>query len=276
MIREWWTQSKLSTDDLERIHAAVPAVNSAGYDPWGLSLEAIKTGVASVKWLYRDYFRVATVGLENIPHGRALLVANHSGQIPIDGLLIGLSLILDANPPRVPRGMVERWVPSLPFVSTFLNRVGQVVGDSKNCIDLLNHEQTVLVFPEGTRGSGKTYFKRYQLQRFGTGFVRIALETRTPIIPVAVIGCEEIFPTVSEMRPLAKRLGVPYLPVSLSGPIPLPTKVTIRYGKPILFDEAQTGGVPSGNVDAMVERVRAALALEIQEGLAARAGRIFT
>src|SRR5690606_37883647 len=107
-----------------------------------------------------------------------------------DGLLLGLSLLLECNPPRAGRGMIERWAPSIPFFSTFFSRVGTVVGDPQNAKDLLNNDECVIVFPEGTRGSGKKIFKRYLLQRFGTGFVRLALETKSPIIPAALIGTE--------------------------------------------------------------------------------------
>ncbi|NCA27190.1 MAG: glycerol acyltransferase, partial [Methylophilaceae bacterium] len=105
-------------------------------------------------------------------------IANHGGQIPIDGLLIGLAMLLEAKPARVVRGMIERWVPGLPFVSSFFSKVGQIVGDVRNCRELLEQEQAVLVFPEGVRGSGKTVFQKYRLQRFGTGFIRLALEAK--------------------------------------------------------------------------------------------------
>lgn len=236
--------------DLEkrRIDEAQPELNSAGFDDFGLDPQTLKAALAATRWIYTDYFRVNAQGLENLPSGRVLLISNHGGQIPIDGLLIGMSLLLEAKPARVVRGMIERWVPGVPFVSSFFARVGQTVGDVRNCKELLENEQAVLVFPEGVRGSGKTIFKKYQLQRFGTGFIRLALETQTPIVPVAVVGCEEAYPSLLNFKPLARLLGAPYIPVTplfpFLGPIgalPLPTRVSIRFGDAIR---------PEGDADA--------------------------
>jgi 1-acyl-sn-glycerol-3-phosphate acyltransferase len=271
----------LSDDERARVDRAVQHLSSAGFDPWGLEPETVKAGLAVGSLLYRRYFRVETTGIERVPaEGRVLLVANHSGQIPIDGLLIGLALWLDRDPPRIARAMVERWVPSVPFISTLLAHCGQMVGDHRNCRDLLENEQAVLVFPEGVRGSGKSIFRAYKLQRMGTGFVRLALETGAPIIPVAVIGCEESVPAVWNARSVARLIGAPYFPITpffpLLGPLgalPLPTKVTLRFGEPI-----QLRGDPDasdGVVEALVKQVRTALQKEIVEGLRKRGGRIF-
>ena len=131
-----------------------------------------------------------------------------------------------------------------------------------------------MVFPEGVNGIGKTIFNRYELQNFGTGFIRLAMETKTPIVPIAVIGCEEALPSLSKLGPLAKKLGIPYIPLIATGPVPLPTKVTLRFGKPILFDGNHDE--PDSEVRKKVEIVKSAIRAELAIGLEARGERIFT
>ncbi len=135
--------------------------------------------------------------------------------------MIGVALLLEADPPRAIRSMVEKWVPSLPYVSTFMARVGQIVGTPENCRRLLEAEEAILVFPEGVRGIGKLWPQRYQLQDFGLGFMRLALETDTPIVPIAVVGAEEQAPALMDVKPLAKLLGFPSFPLTVTG-LPLP------------------------------------------------------
>jgi 1-acyl-sn-glycerol-3-phosphate acyltransferase len=263
----------LSDDEKSRVERAMHHLASTGFDPWGVNPETLKASVASTLWFYRKYFRVATTGIQNIPNGRVLLVANHSGQIPVDGMLIATAVLLEREPPRLVRGMVERWAPSLPFVSTFFSRCGQVTGDAHNAKALLESDECVMVFPEGVSGSGKTVFERYELQRFGTGFVRLAMETKTPIVPIGVIGCEEMLPSLSKLRPLAKTLGIPYIPV-IPTLLPLPTKVTIRFGEPIQFEGS--ADEPDSEIHAKVEIVRNAIRTELEAGLKARGEHIFT
>src|SRR5439155_6825486 len=131
-----------------------------------------------------------------------------------DGAMIGVALLTEGNPPRAIRAMVEKWVPSLPYVSTFMARVGQIVGTPENCRRLLEADEAILVFPEGVRGLGKLWSQRYQLQEFGLGFMRLALETNTPVVPIGVVGAEEQSPAVLSLGPLAKVLGFPYLNVT--------------------------------------------------------------
>ncbi len=188
--------------------------------------------------------------------------------------------MFDAERPRLVRSMVERWFPSLPFISTLFTRCGGMVGDQRNCRILLERDECVLVFPEGVRGSGKTIDHAYELQKFGTGFLRLALETRAPIVPVAVIGCEETYPGLLNLKPLAKLFGAPYFPITpffpLLGPlgaIPLPTQVTLRFGQPLRFEADPEA--PDEQVQNYVDQVRDALSKEIQIGLQERGGKIF-
>ena len=280
-IKQSLIEFALPKDLQERIDQAPLNLNSTGFDPWGLNPETAKAVVAATLWLYKKYFRVEVHGIENIPKGRALIAANHGGQIPLDAMMVALALLIEADPPRITRGMVERWAPSLPFFSTLFTRCGQVTGDPKNCRDLLNKDECVMVFPEGVRGSGKTFDKRYQLQRFGTGFIRLAIETNTPIIPTAIIGCEESYPGIFNAKILAKLIKAPYFPVTpffpLFGPLgvtPLPTKVTIRFSKPLLFEGNKD--TSDHNVQDMVNSVMSSMDTEIQTGLDKRGKSIFT
>ncbi len=149
-------------------------------------------------------------------------------------------MFLDGEPPRMIRAMVEKWAHSLPFVSTFFSRVGQVVGVPENARRLLEMGEVLLVFPEGTRGISKPFARRYQLEEFGLGFMRLAIETDTPIVPVAVIGAEEQYINVGNLRWAARALGMPVFPVMPQlfvpgGQMPLPTKYRLYFGEPMRF-----------------------------------------
>lgn len=265
----------------DRLREALPPLNSAGFDPWGLHPGTVKAAASALSPLYKHYFRVETVGIEKVPLGKCLLIGNHGGQVPIDGLMVALSMLLEGQPPRIVRAMVERWIPMVPWISSFFIRVGEIIGHPKNCRELLNAGHTVLVFPEGTRGSGKLYKHAYKLQRFGTGFARLALETGAPVVPVAVIGTEEAYPGIMNLKPLAKLIGAPYFPITpffpLFGPLgalPLPSKITIRFGDPIQLEGS--ADAPESEVQRQVERVKTALQAEINEGLKLRGNQILT
>lgn len=253
----------------EALRAIPKPANEFGVDSFGFDPEFALSAVAPFAWLYRRYFRVETHGVEKVPRGRALLVGNHAGQIPIDGAMIGVALLLDANPPRIVRTMTEKWAASLPFVSTIFARSGQIVGTPENCRRLLADGETVLVFPEGVRGISKLWPQRYQLQDFGLGFMRLALETDTPIVPVAVIGSEEQAPALFNLRSVGKLIGFPALPVTLTGlPFPLPAKYRIYFGDPLRF----TGSPDEedAELDKKVRVVKTTLQGMLQHGLEER------
>jgi 1-acyl-sn-glycerol-3-phosphate acyltransferase len=222
-----------------RSRALTVRQNEYGFDPFGFNRASIKYAAWFARWLHREYFRTEVHGIENMPAtGRTLLVANHSGQLPWDGLVIAICTFLDANPPRMARSMVERFVPAVPFASYLFSRWGQITGTAENCLRLLNDEEMILVFPEGVRGLSKPFSKRYQLQEFGLGFMRLALETRAPIVPVAVVGAEEQAPAIN-IRPLARLFGTPAFPVVPYPPfvaLPLPVKYRLYFGEPLHFD----------------------------------------
>lgn len=251
--------------------------NALGYDPFGFDPNIGRYALAVAALLHRKYFRTEVHGLRDLPQGRVLFIANHSGQLPLDGLMIAAALMLDATPPRFPRSMVEKWTAELPFVSMFFPRAGQVVGSPDNARRLLEQEETLIVFPEGARGISKTFDQRYQMTEFGLGFMRLALETKTPIVPVAVVGAEEQYPSIADAKPLAKLLGMPSFPVIpqlfFGMLLPLPTKYRLYFGEPMRFE-----GDPDDD-DAIVEekvaRVKAEIEHMLRVGLAARKS-IFT
>jgi 1-acyl-sn-glycerol-3-phosphate acyltransferase len=274
-----WIEQRLSPATIARIDEIEALMTEAQTDAFGFTPEQLKWTLPFVALIYEYYFRVETVGIENVPSGRVLLIANHSGQVPLDGVMIGTALLLDGKPPRPLRSMVERWVPSLPYVSTLFARLGQVLGTPENCRFLLQTEEAVLVFPEGARGISKTIDKAYELQGFGHGFMRLAMETGTPIIPVGVVGAEEQYPALWNLKSIARALNMPAFPVSptffipLVGLMPLPVKYRIHFGAPLNFegdsDEDETV------VGARVLQVKDAIEDLIEEGLSARKGIFF-
>jgi 1-acyl-sn-glycerol-3-phosphate acyltransferase len=267
---EKWTLSQGGPDLEARLARLVAPQNEYGVDPFGLELDFTRAAIAPALWLYRSYFRVQTHGIEQVPAGRVMLVSNHSGQLPLDGAMIAMALLLEGEPPRVVRAMVEKWAPTLPFVAPFFARIGQVVGTPENCRRLLAAGETIMVFPEGTRGLNKTYEKRYRLQEFGTGFMRIALETQTPIVPVAVVGAEEQAPAFFDFKTVAKALGFPALPVTPTLlPLPLPVKYHLWFGAPLRF--AGTAEDDDVELERKVAEVKRSIESLLERGLAARA-----
>jgi 1-acyl-sn-glycerol-3-phosphate acyltransferase len=264
---------KLYGEDISaRVGAIQTSRNEAGFDPFGFDPKATRTLLALLIFFHRVYFRTEVFGLENVPRGRALFIANHSGHIPIDGLLIESALLLDSDPPVLARSMVEKWAQTLPFVAALFPRVGQVLGAPDNARRLLNAEQPLLVFPEGVRGISKPFTQRYRLADFGLGFMRLALETKAPIVPIAVIGGEEQYPAVADLKPLAKLLHMPafpLLPQLLVGMLlPLPTRYRIYFGRPMSFQ-----GDPDEDdldVGVRVNKVRSEIQRMIDNGLAER------
>ncbi len=260
-------------EDLDaRIARIVTHPSEAGFDPFGFDPGTARYVLAVSAFLHRWYFRTEVHGIEHVPMGRCLIVANHSGQIPMDGLIIGTAMMLDAEPPRFPRSMVEKWSAALPFISTFFPRAGQVVGSPDNARRLLNNEESLVVFPEGARGISKTFDKRYQLEGFGLGFLRLALETNTPIVPVAVIGGEEQLPSIGNIKTLARLFGMPAFPVIpqllVGAAFPLPVRYRLYFGEPLVFD-----GDPDDDDSVIEEKVwtvKQTIQGMINDGLKAR------
>jgi 1-acyl-sn-glycerol-3-phosphate acyltransferase len=268
---------KLNDEIAARLRRVPTRLNEYGYDPWGLNSDVIRRALVVSTLLYRHYFRVETYGMENLPDGRALLISNHAGQVAIDAAMIGTAMVLEREPPRIVRGMGEYWLPTVPFVNEIMSRTGSVVGTPKNCIDLLRVEEAVIAFPEGIRGMNKLFSERYRLQPFGFGFMRLALATKAPIVPIAVVGSEEQAPSIANLSGLGRLLGMPAFPITLTWPLlgplgllPLPVKYRIYFGKPLRFE-----GDPDDE-DAVIERKVKRVVNTIQSmldaGLRERAG----
>ncbi|MBI2895037.1 MAG: acyltransferase family protein [Deltaproteobacteria bacterium] len=247
-----------------------------GVDEFGFDPKVARQAVLAAAWIYRYWFRAEAHGVARVPPGRVLLIANHSGQVPIDGLIIGIALFLEAEPPRLVRAMVERWAQTLPFVSEFFVRCGQVLGVPENCRRLLENEEAILVFPEGARGISKTIDSAYKLTEFGLGFMRLALETRTPIVPIAVVGGEEQYVSVADVKPLARLLGMPAFPIvpqmliPIVGMLPLPVKYHVYFGEPMTFT-----GDPDDEDSVIEEKVwvvKSTIQSMINRGLKERRG----
>jgi 1-acyl-sn-glycerol-3-phosphate acyltransferase len=193
--------------------------------------------------LYRYWWRVDVEGIEHVPaEGRGLLVSNHAGAgIPFDGAMIKTAMMIEHPNPRHVRLLVLDWLMGLPYMADLMKQTGQVLASSPNAYELLKRDELIAVFPEGVKGMAKPFSQRYNLARFGRGgFVRIALRTQTPIIPVAVVGSEEIYPKIANMPLVNKLIGAPFVPVTplfplfgLAGLIPLPSKWHIEFCDPI-------------------------------------------
>jgi 1-acyl-sn-glycerol-3-phosphate acyltransferase len=219
-------------------------------DEWGFDPEVFQVAVPFVNFLYKTYWRVQTSGMENVPEeGRALLVSNHSGQLPWDGAMVGAAIYNEHANQRLVRTLYATWFPTLPFLSGLFVKMGQVLASEENGIRLLERDELVAVYPEGYKGVGKLFRDRYRLARFGRGgYVRMALKTGAPIIPVSVVGAEETYISLAKVDFLAKMIGFPYFPISPTFPwlgpigfIPLPTKWYIDFGAPIPTDSYGPG-----------------------------------
>jgi 1-acyl-sn-glycerol-3-phosphate acyltransferase len=231
--------------------------------------------------LYDLWWRVQAEGVRNVPsHGRALLVSNHAGSLfPFDASMI-LGAIMKEHPlPRWARFMVLDWAFVLPFLSSFMRRVGGVPASPHNATRLLERDELVMVFPEGIKGTGKPFSERYRLQRFGRGgFVEVALRTGAPIVPVAVVGSEEIYPKIGESRLLARATGAPFVPITPTFPwlgplglVPLPSRWRIEFCEPI-----DVSGLGPGAADDrplvfdLSEQVRETIQAKLYENLIKR------
>jgi 1-acyl-sn-glycerol-3-phosphate acyltransferase len=238
-----------------------------------------------VRPLYERYFRVRTLGIERIPDvGPALLVANHSGTIPLDSVMMQFAVGSEHPQKRLVRAVGADLVWRLPVIGPMARKTGNVVACDEDAIELLRRGELVGVFPEGFKGVGKGWRERYKLQRFGRGgFIEIALRTGTPIIPVAIVGAEEAYPMVANAGMLAKALGFPYFPITLQFPLlgplgllPLPSRWVIEFGDPIPMDVYDKDAAS----DAMLvfdlsDRIRDTIQQMLYRNLGTRGGAFF-
>jgi 1-acyl-sn-glycerol-3-phosphate acyltransferase len=235
-------------------------------DEFGFDQEWTETLVPLVAWVYRNWWRVHTIGVDNVPaDGRALLVSNHAGVIPYDGAMVRAALLLEHQQPRHARALVLTGLFSMPGASWLVRRTGNTLAHNADALRLLESDEVALVFPEGAKGTGKPYADRYRLRRFGRGgFVEMALRTDSPIIPISIVGSEEVHPNLAEIPGLARLIGMPYAPLTptfpLLGPaglIPLPSSWIIEFHPPLRLsaEERRAAGDPAAML-AISDRVR--------------------
>lgn len=203
-------------------------------DPWGLEPQRAVSDLKVIWPFYEYYFGVKVHGTEHVKDRAYMVVSNHTGQIPIDAMLISTAFATELERPRIIRPLVERFLTSLPFLGRWSAEGGAVLGDRNNCLNLLKRGESVLVFPEGVKGIAKNTKDYYKLQRFTKGFLRMAIMSHAEILPIAVVGAEEFFPYVYHLKRLAKVLNIPALPLSLNL-FPLPSPIDIYIGEPYVL-----------------------------------------
>jgi 1-acyl-sn-glycerol-3-phosphate acyltransferase len=229
-----------------------------------------------LRGLYKNWFRTTVSGVSNLPaEGSALIVANHSGTIALDALMLCLAVHDEAD--RFMRLLAADLVFRLPWVSELARKSGATLACNPDVDRLLHEGHLVGVFPEGYKGVGKHYSQRYKLQRFGrAGFVSVALRNRKPIIPAAIVGAEEIYPLLGNIKPLARLMGAPYFPITPTFPwlgplglVPLPSKWLIRFGEPIdttpWADQADDPAVVFNLADQVRETIQGMLEEMLKE-----------
>jgi 1-acyl-sn-glycerol-3-phosphate acyltransferase len=260
----------ITKDTAARVARLELPFNHYGVDPFGVSRAHLVRGFSILGAMYKWYFRVRAHGIEHVPpRGRAMLVGNHSGGVAIDGAMVLASMMFDREPPRLAHAMVEKFINTFPFASSWSSRMGQLTGLPEHAERLLENDRLLLVFPEGARGTAKLYRERYSLVQFGTGFVRLALKTRSPIVPFGFLGGGTAIPTVANAYGLGRIMGVPYVPVTPYGlALPLPARLEIYYGEPLVFEG--TGNEDDEVIQGYVDRVKAAIADLIERGRTAR------
>ncbi len=270
-------------DLIDRVLSFLPGSKSREYeriidtlermDEFGKAPELDKRLEAVLTFLYDKYWRVEASGLEHIPdEGRTLIVANHSGVLPFDGAMMGTAIFKHHPARRYPRFLIEDWFGQLPFATEFMNAVGQVRACQENAERLLRQEQLVGVFPEGLKGMAKGFKDRYHLARFGRGgVIRLAIRTRSPVVPCAVVGAEEIYVVLGYANWLGKMFGMPLLPITATFPwlgpfgmVPMPTKWSIQFGEMISYDEYDDSALKD---NVIINRLNRQLRATIQEML---------
>jgi 1-acyl-sn-glycerol-3-phosphate acyltransferase len=258
----------------ERLERLEIPFNRYGVDPYGIEKPYLARFYSALRLFYRSYFSVSVSGLEHVPRsGRVMLVGNHSGGVALDAAMVVASLFFDLEPPRLAQGMAEKFINRFPFASLWSNKLGHFTGLPETAIRLLEDDRCLLVFPEGARGTAKLYRERHSLVQFGSGFVRLALRAKAPIVPFAFVGGGEAIPTIVNSYTLGKLLGVPYVPLTPWGAaVPLPVALAIEYGEPMRFEG--TGAEDDEVIAAHVDEVKSRIAALIERGRRRRAGEV--
>jgi 1-acyl-sn-glycerol-3-phosphate acyltransferase len=249
-------------------------------DDFGLDVQALERALPLLDFLADRYWRIEVRGLEALElDAPCLFVANRSGLLPYDGLMISHAVARGWPEAQRPRFLLADWLVTLPFAQSFFARLGGVRACRENAERLLARGASVVAFPEGAKGATKPFRDRYRLQRFGRGgVVRVAIETRCPLVPVAVVGAEEAHPVLFKVETLARMAGLPFVPVTPTFPwlgplglVPLPSKWSIQFGAPI--PTAHLGREAARDellVSRMTEELRREIQARVNDGLRAR------
>ncbi len=221
----------------DRIDRLELGFNRHGIDPFGVSKKQLARYLGFLSFFYKTYFHVKVDGIQHVPaRGRVMLVGNHSGGIAVDASMVIASLFLEMDPPRLAHAMADKFLGKLPFIADWLTKSGQFLGLPETAEKILDAERPLVVFPEGHHGTAKLYPERHTLVEFGTGFVRMALAKKAPIVPFAFLGAGDAIPTIKNLEGLGKLFGVPYIPVTpYLLPVPKPVPLHIYYGAPMAF-----------------------------------------
>jgi 1-acyl-sn-glycerol-3-phosphate acyltransferase len=244
--------------------------NQHGLDRYGIAKKDLVRMYSLLGWFYRRYFQVTVHGLEHVPkRGRAMLVGNHSGGVALDGAMVLASMFFDLEPPRLAQGMAEKFLNLVPFASEWTARTGQFTGLPETAERLLHDERLLMIFPEGARGTAKLYWERQSLVGFGSGFLRLAMATDTPIVPFAFVGGGDAIPTVLNLYWLGRLIGMPYIPVTpWLLPVPRRVPLAIYYGKPMRFTGKATE--EDAVIESHVGEVKAQIAQLLARGAEAQ------
>jgi 1-acyl-sn-glycerol-3-phosphate acyltransferase len=250
----------------ERVQRLELPWNAYGTDPYGIAKKDLNWFFTAASFLYRSYFRTVCRGAEHVPdRGRAMLVGNHSGGVALDGLMVIAAMFLEKDPPRLAQGMAEKFLNRTPVASRLTSRLGHFTGLPEHAVRLLEDERLLMVFPEGARGTAKLCWERHSLVHFGTGFMRLALQTKTPIIPFGFVGGGEAIPTIINSRRIGKMVGAPYVPFTpWIFPIPIPTRLELNFAPAMRFEG--TGNEDDATIEEKVDQVKQRIADMIEEG----------
>lgn len=244
----------------------------AEVDDFGMDAAALAQAQPWLDWLFDRWWRVGVSGDEHVPAGACLFVANHSGLLPWDGLMVAHALYRhDPASPRA-RFLVADWLATLPFAAPAITRLGGVRACRENAERLLRTGRSVIAFPEGAKGATKVFRQRYRVQRFGRGgVVRTALAAGRPLVPVAIVGAEEAHPVLFKVESIARSVGLPFVPVTPTFPalgplglLPLPSKWSIEFGAPVDTSEI---GRDAARDETLIWRVTEELRASIQSML---------
>ncbi len=244
----------------DRVRRLEVPFNRYGLDPYGISQEHVATALTGLAWVYERYLNVRSYGIHNIPdRGRVMLVGNHSGGVALDGMMTIAATFMEMEPPRLAQGMAEYFLNATPIASLWTSRMGHLTGLPEHAVRLLEDDRMLMVFPEGARGTAKLYKDRNSLVRFGTGFMRIAMQAKAPIVPFAFVGGGEAIPTVHNSELLGRLVGVPYVPFTpWLLPVPRPVDCQLYFGEARTFEGSgnEADEVITDNVELVKRQIR--------------------